>query len=112
MSGQGYLGASYTQFLRIRRAVIRRRATPTMPPRLSTSVDKRQFMPRLDRGPWPWLSNSNAKFATPLSHEEIDGASGATFNTSGVDSRLELVTSLAAFSKAPSAGSSSTRNFP
>jgi iron complex outermembrane recepter protein len=93
---KGYLGASYTQFLS-EYGVPNNPETsdPTMPPSpVHLEVDKRQFNARSSIvEPFPWLSNANAKFVyTDYQHQEIEGNEvGATFNTSGVDSRLELV---------------------
>jgi iron complex outermembrane receptor protein len=93
---KGYLGASYTQFLS-EYGVPNNPETsdPTMPPSpVHLEVDKRQFNARSSIiEPWPWLSNANAKFVyTDYQHQEVEGDEvGATFNTSGVDSRLELV---------------------
>ena len=93
---KGYLGASYTQFLSEYGVPFNPEtsdpAEPASPVHLE--VDKRQFNARSSIvEPWPWLSNANAKFVyTDYEHQEIEGALvGATFNTSGVDSRLELV---------------------
>ena len=93
---KGYIGASYTQFLSEYGVPFNPETSdPTMPPSpVHLDVDKRQFNARGSIvEPWPWLSNANAKFVyTDYEHQEIEGDEvGATFNTSGVDSRLELV---------------------
>jgi iron complex outermembrane receptor protein len=93
---KGYIGASYTQFLSEYGVPFNPETSdPTMAPSpVHLEVDKRQFNARGSIvEPWPWLSNANAKFVyTDYQHDEIDGGEvGATFNTSGVDSRLELV---------------------
>lgn len=93
---RGYIGASYSQFLS-EYGVPNNPETsdPTMPPsRVHLDVDKRQINARSSIvDPLPWFTNANAKFVyTDYKHDEIDGDEiGATFKTSGVDSRLELV---------------------
>jgi iron complex outermembrane receptor protein len=93
---KGYVGASFTQFLSEYGVPFNPETSdPTEPPSpVHLDVDKRQFNARSSIvEPLPWLSNANAKFVyTDYEHQEIDGGQvGATFNTSGVDSRLELV---------------------
>ncbi len=93
---KGYVGASYSQFLS-EYGVPNNPETgdPTMPPTpVHLDVDKRQVNARSSIvDPLPWFTTANAKFVyTDYKHDEIDGdVIGATFNTSGVDSRLELV---------------------
>jgi iron complex outermembrane recepter protein len=93
---KGYVGASYSQFLS-EYGVPNNPETsdPTMPPsRVHLDVDKRQVNARSSIvDPLPWFTTANAKFVyTDYKHDEIDGDEiGATFKTSGVDSRLELV---------------------
>jgi iron complex outermembrane receptor protein len=93
---KGYIGASYTQFLSEYGVPFNPEthdpAEPLSPVHLE--VDKRQFNARSSIvEPLPWLSNANAKFVyTDYEHQEIEGGEvGATFKTSGIDSRLELV---------------------
>ncbi|HYJ04825.1 MAG TPA: TonB-dependent receptor, partial [Chthoniobacterales bacterium] len=93
---KGYFGASFTQFLSEYGVPFNPETSdPALPPSpVHLEVDKRQVNARSSIvEPWPWLSNANAKFVyTDYEHQEIDGGQvGATFNTSGVDSRLELV---------------------
>jgi iron complex outermembrane receptor protein len=93
---KGYIGASFSEFLS-EYGVPNNPETsdPTMPPsRVHLDVDKRQVNARSSIvDPLPWLKVANAKFVyTDYKHDEIDGDEiGATFKTSGVDSRLELV---------------------
>jgi iron complex outermembrane receptor protein len=93
---KGYIGASFTEFLS-EYGVPNNPETsdPTMPPsRVHLDVDKRQVNARSSIvDPLPWFSVANTKFVyTDYKHDEIDGDEiGATFKTSGVDSRLELV---------------------
>jgi iron complex outermembrane receptor protein len=93
---KGYIGASFTQFLS-EYGVPNNPETsdPAVPPsRVHLDVDKRQINARSSIvDPLPWFSTANAKFVyTDYKHDEIDGDEiGATFKTSGVDSRLELV---------------------
>jgi len=92
----GYVGASFTQFLSVYGVPDDPEVDdPTVPPdRVRLDVDKRQINARSSIvNPFPWFSTVNAKFVyTDYKHEEIDGETvGSTFKTSGVDSRLELV---------------------
>jgi iron complex outermembrane receptor protein len=93
---KGYVGASFTQFLSEYGVPFNPETSdPAEPPTpVHLDVDKRQYNARSSLvEPLPWLSNANAKFVyTDYQHEEVEGGQvGATFNTSGVDSRLELV---------------------
>ncbi|MEY2529345.1 MAG: iron complex outerrane recepter protein [Verrucomicrobiota bacterium] len=93
---KGYIGASYSQFLSEYGVPDNPEVDdPTVPPsRVHLDVDKRQVNARSSIvDPFPWFSTMNAKFVyTDYKHDEIDGDEiGATFKTSGVDSRLELV---------------------
>jgi iron complex outermembrane receptor protein len=93
---KGYLGASYAQFLSEYGVPDNPEVDdPAVPPsRVHLDVNKRQFNARSSiADPLPWLKVANAKFVyTDYKHDEIDGDEiGATFKTSGVDSRLELV---------------------
>lgn len=93
---KGYAGASFTQFLSEYGVPDNPEVRdPAMPPtRVHLDVNKRQLNARSSLvEPLPWFKVANAKFVyTDYQHEEIDGDKiGATFNTSGVDSRLELV---------------------
>jgi iron complex outermembrane receptor protein len=93
---KGYVGASFTEFLSVYGVPDDPEVDdPTVPPsRVRLDVDKRQVNARSSIvDPFPWFSTANAKFVyTDYKHDEIDGEEvGATFKTSGVDSRLELV---------------------
>jgi iron complex outermembrane receptor protein len=93
---KGYLGASYSQFLSEYGVPDNPEVDdPAVPPsRVHLDVNKRQVNARSSIvDPLPWLKVANAKFVyTDYKHDEIDGDEiGATFKTSGVDSRLELV---------------------
>lgn len=93
---KGYIGASYTQFLSEYGVPDDPEVDdPTVPPaHVHLEVDKRQVNARSSIvDPFPWFSTMNAKFVyTDYKHDEFDDNEvGATFKTSGVDSRLELV---------------------
>lgn len=93
---KGYVGASFSQFLSVYGVPNNPETSdPTVPPsRVHLDVDKRQFNARSSIvDPLPWFTTANAKFVyTDYKHDEIDGDEiGATFTTSGIDSRLELV---------------------
>lgn len=93
---KGYAGASFTQFLSEYGVPDNPEADdPAMPPaRVHLDVNKRQLNARSSIvEPLPWFKVANAKFVyTDYKHDEIDGDKiAATFKTSGVDSRLELV---------------------
>src|ERR1051326_5906600 len=93
---KGYIGASFSQFLSEYGVPDNPEVDdPTVPPsRVHLDVDKRQLNARSSIvDPFPWFSTVNAKFVyTDYKHDEIDGdVIGATFKTSGVDSRLELL---------------------
>jgi iron complex outermembrane receptor protein len=93
---KGYIGASFSEFLSKYGVPNNPETTdPAMPPaRVHLDVDKRQLNARSSIvDPLPWFTTVNAKFVyTDYHHEEIDGNEvAARFETSGVDSRLELV---------------------
>lgn len=93
---KGYVGASFSQFLS-EYGVPNNPETsdPAMPPSpVHLDVEKRQLNARSSLvDPLPWFTTANGKFVyTDYKHDEIDGNEiAATFKTSGVDSRLELV---------------------
>jgi iron complex outermembrane receptor protein len=93
---KGYIGASFNQFLSVY-------GIPDDPevdqpgepaPRVRLDITKRQGNVRSSIvDPFPGFSTMNFKFVyTDYKHLEIENEEvGSTFNTSGVDSRLELV---------------------
>ncbi|MDQ3198876.1 MAG: TonB-dependent receptor [Verrucomicrobiota bacterium] len=93
---KGYIGASFNQFLSVYGIPDNPEVDdPTVvPSRVRLDVTKRQGNVRSSiADPFPGFGTLNLKFVyTDYKHLEIDGETvGATFKTSGVDSRLELV---------------------
>ena len=93
---KGYFGASYSEFLSIYGIPDDPEVDdPTVPPaHVRLDVMKRQANVRSSVvDPFPGVGTANFKFDyTDYKHDEIeDKTIGATFKTSGVDSRLELV---------------------
>ena len=93
---KGYIGASFTEFWSVYGVPNDPEgADPTVvPARVRLDVNKKQGNVRASIiDPFPGISTMNFKFVyTDYEHLEIDGnAVGATFDTSGVDSRLEVV---------------------
>jgi iron complex outermembrane receptor protein len=93
---KGYIGASFSQFLSVY-GIPNDPETDepgVLPAHVRLDVTKRQGNVRSSIAePFPGFSTMNFKFVyTDYKHLEIDGNQvGATFKTSGVDSRLELV---------------------
>ncbi|MEP6956423.1 MAG: TonB-dependent receptor [Chthoniobacterales bacterium] len=93
---KGYIGASFSEFWSVYGVPNNPEgADPTvLPDRVRLDVNKKQGNVRASLvDPFPGVGTLNFKFVyTDYEHLEIDGNEvGATFDTSGVDSRLELV---------------------
>jgi iron complex outermembrane receptor protein len=93
---KGYVGASYSRFLSEYGVPDDPEVDdPTVPPpHVHLNVRKDQYNVRSSVvDPVPWFSVANLKFVyTDYKHDEIDDNTvGATFKTSGVDSRIELL---------------------
>ena len=93
---KGYFGASYARFFSYYgvpdNPEVDEQGLP--PARVHLNVRKDQYNVRSSIvDPLPWFSVANLKFVyTDYKHDELDGNKiGATFETNGVDSRIELV---------------------